>query len=360
MLSGFIFAFNREFKMIKKQTPYFSIVVPVYNLEKSIRFTLGSLLNQTYQNIQVIAVNDCSTDDTGKILDDYARLNKNLVVIHNKKNQGVHCARMKGVHAANGTYIIFVDGDDSLILNACEILYSQINRCDCDVYEYGYIRQPNNDIQMPPRDNRERIAALLDPENTYSPTIWNKVYKAQMLKNAFSNMNPFYANAAEDVYESIVIAHYAENYGIIDYALYNYNVGNGISTRTQTLKTNKNYFSFMHIVTKEIKDFLLQHVPEHADKILDVERRFVNDAVYWFIEGNTAAEDVVPSLLTLPAYFSAEALLPYFTKLKQNAENYEKGKINPHKVYIYYAKKILSERVVNKLKSLYRRIFKYG
>lgn len=356
----FISVPNIMIKQNSNKRPYFSIVVPVYNLEKSIRFTLGSLLNQTYQNIEVIAVNDCSTDDTGKILDAYARLNKNLVVIHNKKNQGVHCARMKGVHTATGIYILLVDGDDSLILNACEILYSQINGGDCDVYEYGYIRQPNNNIQLPPRDNRERIAALLDLENTYSPTVWNKVYKAQLLKNAFSHMDSFYTNAAEDIYESIVIAHHTENYGIIDYALYNYNVGEGISTKKQTLNTNIKYFSLMQTVIQKTRIFLEQNAPDYMHKITGLEKHLANDALYWFIEGNTEAEDIVPSLLALPAYFSTEALLPYFTKLKQNAENYEKGKININKVHVYYTKKILSERVVNKLKSLYRRLFKHG
>lgn len=344
----------------KKEQPDFTIVVAAYNLSRYIRRTLESLLNQTHKNIQVIAVDDCSADDTGKILDDYAQLNKTLTVVHHKKNQGVHSARKTGVKRAAGTYIILLDGDDYLEHTACETLLQEIKENTCDVYEYGYITRPDNSITMPPKDERKRLTALLDAVHPYKPTVWNKVYRANVLKTAFSYMEDFHSHGPEDIYESVVIAHFAQTYGIINHAVYNYVMGEGISTKRQNINTNIKYFSLMQTVIEKTRMFLEQHAPDYAGKITDLEKHLVNDAVYWFIEGNTAAEDVVPSLLTLPAYFSAEALLPYFTKLKQNAENYEKGKINPHKVYIYYAKKILSERVVNKLKSLYRRIFKYG
>ena len=340
--------------------PDFSIVVAFYNLAHCIRKTLSTLLNQTYQNIEIIAVNDYSCDDTGQLLDEYSNLNKKLHVIHHAKNQGVHCARKTGVQAAKGKYIILLDGDDYLEHTACEVLWEKVNKTDCDIYEYGFTVRPDNDIRLPIRDTRERLTALLDEHNGYSPTVWNKVYKANVLKQAFSYMDDFYSHGPEDVYESIVIAYFAHNYGIVEQPVYNYVTGNGISTKKQTVTTNAHYFALMQTVIQKTKLFLEKSKPEYVPKVKNLEKHLVHDAICWFINTLTITEDVVPSLLALPAYFSTEALLPYFTKLKQNAENYEKGKINVNKVHVYYAKKILSERVVNKLKSLYRRFFKYG
>ena len=109
----------------------------------------------------------------------------------------------------------------------------------------------------------------------------------------------------------------------------------------------------------KIKLFLEKNKPEYVCKVESLEKHLVHDAVYWFINSLTVPEDIVPSLLALPAYFSTEALRPYFTELKQNADNYRNGKINGHKVCIYYIKKILPKRLYNKLKRIYNRLFRH-
>lgn len=340
--------------------PDFSIVVAAYNLAHCIRRTLSTLLNQTYHNIEIIAVDDCSGDDTGRILDEYSNVNKKLHVIHHKKNQGVHCARKTGVQTAKGKYIILLDGDDYLEHTACEILWKKINKTDCDIYEYGFTVRPDNDVRLPIHDTRERLIALLDEHSAYSPTIWNKVYKASVLKQAFSYMDDFYSHGPEDVYESIVIAYFAHSYGIIEQPVHNYVTGNGISTKKQTLTTNIHYFALMQTVIEKTKLFLEKNKPEYVYKVESLEKHLVHDAVYWFINSLTVPEDIVPSLLALPAYFSTKALCPYFTELKENADNYRSGKINGHKICIYYIKKILPNRLYNKLRRIYSRLFCRG
>lgn len=89
----------------------FSIIIPCYNIEKYISKTLESVLNQTYQNFEIILINDGSKDNTGKILDDYSKKDKKIKVIH-KINEGVSQARNIGIENAAGEYIYFLDGDD--------------------------------------------------------------------------------------------------------------------------------------------------------------------------------------------------------------------------------------------------------
>lgn len=90
-----------------------SIIVPVYNVEEYLSECVDSVLNQTYSDIEVILVDDGSTDQSGNICDEYAEMDSRIKVIH-KKNEGVSAARNTGIETASGERIIFVDSDDCL------------------------------------------------------------------------------------------------------------------------------------------------------------------------------------------------------------------------------------------------------
>ena len=90
-----------------------SIIVPVYNVEEYLRECVDSVLNQTYSDVEVILVDDGSTDQSGNICDEYAEMDSRIKVIH-KKNEGVSAARNTGIETASGERIIFVDSDDSI------------------------------------------------------------------------------------------------------------------------------------------------------------------------------------------------------------------------------------------------------
>lgn len=99
---------------------FISVVVPVFNVETYLEKCLESIMNQTYRNIEIILVDDGSTDNSGKICDNYAKLDNRITVIH-KNNGGVSAARNDGMHLANGDYICFVDSDDWLSLDYIEL-----------------------------------------------------------------------------------------------------------------------------------------------------------------------------------------------------------------------------------------------
>ena len=109
-----------------------SIIVPVYKVEKFLSKCIDSLINQTLKEIEIILVNDGSTDNSGKICDEYAIRDKRIKVIH-KKNQGVSAARNDGLKLATGEYVIFCDSDDWMTEDACENLYMTAKSKDADI-----------------------------------------------------------------------------------------------------------------------------------------------------------------------------------------------------------------------------------
>ena len=109
-----------------------SIIATFYNLEDYVERCVDSLSSQTLQDIEIICVNDGSKDNTIRILQELAK-NDNRIKIIDKKNEGVSIARNTGINAASGEYIMFVDGDDFLEIDACEKLYNKAIKSDVDI-----------------------------------------------------------------------------------------------------------------------------------------------------------------------------------------------------------------------------------
>lgn len=99
-------------KKDNKKEPLVSVIIPAYNAEKIVGFTLDSVINQTYKNLEIIIVNDCSKDKTLDVLNAYAKKDKRIKVMSNEKNSGVAETRNNALRVATGDYIAFVDADD--------------------------------------------------------------------------------------------------------------------------------------------------------------------------------------------------------------------------------------------------------
>ena len=109
-----------------------SVIVPVFNVENYLHYAMESLEKQTYKNFEIILVNDGSTDNSGKLCDDYSKKYPNVRVFH-KENGGLSDARNFGVENANGEFITFLDSDDYLEINALEYLYRVQKKYDVDI-----------------------------------------------------------------------------------------------------------------------------------------------------------------------------------------------------------------------------------
>ena len=119
-----------------KRDALVSVIVPVYNAEEYLSICLKSIINQTYKNLQIIIINDGSTDSSKKICDDFAEMDRRIVVIHNA-NCGVSYTRNLGIEKADGQFICFVDADDWLEPDFIGVFLSDFNN-DIDVVYGGY------------------------------------------------------------------------------------------------------------------------------------------------------------------------------------------------------------------------------
>ena len=170
--------------------PYFSIIMPVNNIENYIHKAILSIINQKFTDYEVIIVNDGSTDNTSKIIDNYTIENNKITVINHPKNESQHIARLNGVSLAKGQYTLFLDGDDYFSDNALFDIYNKIQKNpDYDIYEFGYIEQPSGIKRFPFYEGNNKFLAYFNKDELVYHIVWNKVYKTSLLKMAFSKMN---------------------------------------------------------------------------------------------------------------------------------------------------------------------------
>ena len=111
-----------------------SIIVPVYNVQKYLEECLKSLMNQSYNNLEIILVDDGSTDNSGKICDEYAKKDSRIIIIH-QKNFGAANAKNKGLDICSGELVTFMDSDDIVELNWIEIMVNTLHKYKADMVE---------------------------------------------------------------------------------------------------------------------------------------------------------------------------------------------------------------------------------
>ncbi|MGI6080807.1 MAG: glycosyltransferase [Candidatus Avilachnospira sp.] len=179
------------------QTELISIIVPVYNAVDFLKDCIESLINQSYSNLEIIAVNDGSTDESLNILRDYADRDKRIKII-DKSNGGVSSARNAGLKAATGRYIAFMDADDWASEEMYEQLYNSLTESDSDISACGFKREYGSGGKDNRRtensgksdsfilcDEKTILEKLTDTRGKFYCFLWNKLYKKELINNIF-------------------------------------------------------------------------------------------------------------------------------------------------------------------------------
>ena len=173
-----------------------SIIVPVYKVEKYLKRSMDSLVNQTLEDIEIICINDGSPDNCLSILKEYKEKYPDKIVIIDKKNEGVWKGRFDGIAKATGEYIGFTDSDDYIALDYAEKLYNAAKKDESDISVCGFYRVDveTEHIFSTEMTGYEGKVIYMDknPEDTLSinGALWNKLYKAEILKNMNNLKNP--------------------------------------------------------------------------------------------------------------------------------------------------------------------------
>ena len=199
--------------------PKVSIIVPIYNVEKYLRECLDSLINQTLKDIEIICVNDGSTDSSLKILEEYA-IKDNRIILFDRENEGAGSARNYGLSKSNGSYLIFFDSDDYMAEDCLENLYNMAIANNSDITlcrSYRFNERENNNITDIDYSIRND---LLQGKQFFTPVEiskyifqfcvgwpWDKLYKKEfIINNNLKFQNLRHSNDTYFVLMSLVFA----------------------------------------------------------------------------------------------------------------------------------------------------------
>ena len=201
-----------------------SVIVAAYNIQDYIIKCLDSIAKQTYNNLEVIVVDDGSSDNTGKLADEFAENDNRFIVIH-KENGGVSSARNRGIDVASGEFIGFVDGDDTIEVDMYEMLVNNAIKYDADISHCGYkLIENGKEILMHGtgeiviQDRKKGILDLMDG-TLIEPGIWNKIFRKEIVGGARLDEN---LKINEDLYFNILLFDKASNSVFEDKTKYNY------------------------------------------------------------------------------------------------------------------------------------------
>ena len=243
-----------------------SIIVPVYNVEKYLKKCVYSILNQSYKNLEVILVNDGSTDNSGKICDELSREDSRINVYH-KDNGGLSDARTYGVAKANGEYVGFVDSDDYIDQYMYENLYKAIRKYNTQIAECGITRVYKNNKLRPHYDGEE-YSLVVDREGYLKEYLENrKVYGAAVCKLLSIDLAKVLkfpdGKVYEDVFYTLELLKKVDKYTLISGNYYYYYIrGNSITTKTFSSRD----MDYIEIIDK-IGEYTLNNYSKLKEKL---------------------------------------------------------------------------------------------
>jgi len=223
-----------------------SIIIPVFNNEDFIAKTLESAINQTLKEIEIILVNDGSTDKSLEIINKYKTFDSRIKII-NQKNQGALFSRFEGIKIATGEYIQMVDGDDFLKIDCCEKLYKFAKKNSLDIvisdYQQNNIRK--NGLEEKATLNNIQYLNLFF-KNKSKNAIWIKFFRRELLKYSYKPKQNFHLG--DDIFLTTVISANAQQIKKIDEVCIFYNTNpNSIMNKSRLNKTFELFMLMMKL-----------------------------------------------------------------------------------------------------------------
>lgn len=237
-----------------------SIVVPVFNVESYLSKCLDSILEQTYKNIEIIVVDDGSTDLSSSICDDYAKRNTNVVVIH-KENGGLSSARNAGIKVAKGKHIFFIDSDDYIDKKTLEILIDSLEKNESDI-SICQITDNKNEFGTKKNLTTENFSSKealkqIFAEQKLNTSACAKLFKRELFDSIEFPEGLIYEDFAT-IYKVILKA---KNITACNLPLYYYRTNEESITKTKFNKNRMQFFTVSEMVIKDIKDKYPELVP---------------------------------------------------------------------------------------------------
>ena len=214
-----------------------SVLVPIYNVEKFLPECLDSLVNQTLKDIEIICINDGSTDRSPQIIQEYAKKDKRIKVI-NKKNSGYGDSMNQGLKKAKGEYVGIVESDDFIDLDAFEKLYKIAKKYDCDVVKSNFYEYYGDEKKDKGKSNlflEQDLGRVLNPRESINifyqaPCIWAAIYKRSFLEKNEIDFLPTPGASYQDTGFNLKVWSAAKRVYFVDQAFLHYRQDNSNSS----------------------------------------------------------------------------------------------------------------------------------
>lgn len=237
-----------------------SLIVPVYNVESYLYKCLWSATNQTLQDIEIIVINDGSTDLSLDVIKSFVNIDKRIIFL-NQNNQGLSCARNAGIKVAKGEFIAFLDSDDSIESTFLEKMYNYAKKTNSDIVMCNYCRlSEKTNHSVPARRNlksnifsSEEAVHKIILDLSIQNYAWDKIYK----RNLFIDNNIFYPKGMyyEDMPTTFRLFFYANQIAYLDEFLYNYLQRQHSITKTFSDKHIEDIIKALYLM----KEFMLDN-----------------------------------------------------------------------------------------------------
>lgn len=211
-------------------SPHVSIVINNYNNAPYLDKCITSVTNQTLTNIEIIIVDDASTDQSLEIIASYTKWDKRIKLLQHKENKGVLLARKAGVEACTGNYVMFLDSDDYYELAACETALKYI-RMGYDIVQFRMHPDhlDNEDFSQPIYHSKMQLVKNLFHERTNTHYLWSRIYLREIIYAAYEQIPYTRMSMFEELLTWIMLLKLVRNCLRIPHRLYNYNCGTGMT-----------------------------------------------------------------------------------------------------------------------------------
>lgn len=239
-----------------------SVIIPVYNTSKYLRRCIDSVVGQTYKDLEIIIVNDGSTDNSLSILKEY---NDSRITIIDKENGGLSSARNSGIASANGEYILHVDSDDYIELNYIEDIVNYANKFNLDLVVSDFLQEDelgNTNYQIDMKlgygeliSNKEYIRRIIDEFSIY-PCVWNKLIRRSLYID-HNIRHPEGISMGEDLFVTPKLAYNSNRIGKLNKAYYHYIYNPNSISKSKNISNKK--IREMDYVVRDLDKYLNEY-----------------------------------------------------------------------------------------------------
>ena len=340
-------------------TPKISIIVPIYNVEKYLARCITSLLNQTLSDIELILVDDESPDSCPQLCDNYAQKDKRIKVIH-KKNGGLGYARNSGLDIANGEYIMFVDSDDTIEQDSCELLYNAAKTYNADIVSGNFNKEifPGKWLKTEQREGLQVLEGneirkyMLDMiasaphckiERLHPVSVCITCIKRSLIEKLKLRFKSERQVASEDTIFKATLLKHTKKLVRLPYAFYRYHINE--TSLTHTFDISK--FPRFNILYKELSTLF----NKDEETNLRIDRFIISDARMHFLRlansNNNNKYALIKEMMNDDIWDYVKDFKPSFYPIYQQIFYYLIISKQPILLYSY-------ARLINKLKSIKR------